>query len=369
MPLYRPPLSLFPVRSCRGFDMNQSLDLCIERLSLAQSVRRFVVAVLAACVFSRAAPRALEQHITARSQIVEDLYDTQFVDADEGWAVGVFGAVYHTSDGGKHWQQQQTPTTQHLYGVSFSDVRNGWAVGRSGEILNTPDGGVHWTEQQSNTRKHLFKVRFLDPREGWAVGDWGVVVHTTDGGVTWEDRSLGEDQIVYAVDFAGRDNGWMVGEFGAIRHTSDGGKTWTKQGVGTQKTFFGVAAVSKDKAWVVGIDGLVTRTTDGGGTWQIQRGQGEPPSVEAIGFMELTNPALYDIEIRGEKGYIVGDAGSVLVSEDGGETWAKSPLPADWTLSWLRGLSVMPSGRAMLVGAAGLTFSANGREMLFSQQR
>ena len=334
---------------------------------LARTVRRLLVPVLTTLVLS-AWHSAGAADVKARSQIVEDLYDTKFLDAREGWAVGVFGAVYHTTDGGKHWQQQQTPTTQHLYGVAFTDAKNGWAVGRSGEILNTPDGGVHWTEQQSNTKKHLFNVDFVDPREGWAVGDWGEVVHTVDGGATWEDRSLGEDQIVYAVDFVDHDTGWMVGEFGSIRHTTDGGKTWLKQQIGTQKTLFGLTAVSKDKAWAVGIDGLVARTKDAGVTWEIQQGQGEMASFEAIGFMELLkNPGLYDVTIRGDKGYIVGDVGNVLVSEDGGETWTKSLLPSEWRLSWIRGLSVLPSGEGMLVGAAGLTFAVNGKEMHFSQ--
>ena len=335
----------------------------------AESIRgRLLPAVVTILCLGIGASFAAAQGLKARSQIVEDLYDTQFLDANEGWAVGVFGTVYHTTDGGKHWRQQKTPTTQHLYGVSFVDVKNGWAVGRSGEVLSTPDGGEHWVEQKSNTQKHLFRVDFLNTSEGWAVGDWGVVLHTRDGGATWEDKSLTEDQIIYSIDFTDHDNGWMVGEFGSIRHTADGGQTWAKQEVGTQKTFFGVTAVSKEKAWAVGIDGLVARTKDGGATWEIQQGQSEMANFEAIGFMELLkNPGLYDIKIRGGKGYIVGDVGNVLVSEDGGETWTKSLLPSEWRLSWVRGVSVLPSGEGMLVGAAGLTFSVNGKEMHFSQ--
>jgi photosystem II stability/assembly factor-like uncharacterized protein len=335
----------------------------------ARTVRRWLVpAVLATLSLVLDSATALALGLKSRSQIVEDLYDTQFIDPNEGWAVGVFGAVYHTTDGGQHWQLQPTPSTQHLYGVSFTDVKNGWAVGRSGEVLATSDGGKQWVRQQSNTQKHLFDVTFLDTSQGWAVGDWGVVLHTEDGGATWQDRSIGEDQILYAIDFADHETGWMVGEFGSIRHTTDGGKTWQKQPVGTQKTFFGVTAVSKDKAWAVGIDGLVARTRDGGTTWEIQQGQSEVASFEQLGFMELLkNPGLYDIKIRGNKGYIVGDVGNVLVTEDGGETWQKSQLPAEWRLSWIRGLSVLPSGQGMLVGAAGLTFAVDGTQMRFSQ--
>ena len=335
----------------------------------AEAVRRWLVPTVLVILSFAVDSASLEaQAPRARSQIVEDLYDTQLLDAKEGWAVGVFGSVYHTIDGGEHWQMQRTPTMQHLYGVSFTDARNGWAVGRSGTIINTMDGGAHWSAQRSGTSKHLFKVRFLDPHEGWAVGDWGVVAHTVDGGVSWQDRSLGEDQILYAIDFADRETGWIVGEFGSIRRTADGGQTWVKQEAGTEKTFFGVAAVSKDKAWAVGIDGLVVRTVDGGATWHVQQGESQVASFENLGFVDLLkNPGLYDVKIRGASGYIVGDVGTVLASEDGGETWTKSLLPAQWRLSWIRGLSLLPSGEGLLVGAAGLTFAVNGREMHSSQ--
>jgi photosystem II stability/assembly factor-like uncharacterized protein len=81
----------------------------------------------------------------------------------------------------------------------------------------------------------------------------------------------------------------------------------------------------------------------------------------------LNNPGLYDIKIRGGKGYVVGDVGNLLVSEDAGETWTRILLPPEWRLSWIRGLSVLPSGAGIVVGASGLTFAVNGHEMHFSQ--
>ncbi|MBI2962410.1 MAG: hypothetical protein HYY35_01530 [Deltaproteobacteria bacterium] len=336
---------------------------------LARTVRRWLVpAVLVFAWLCAPGAAAGAEGVRQRSQIAEDLYDVDFVDADRGWAVGTFGAVYRTADGGRTWQAQPTPTAQHLYGVSFADAASGWAVGRSGEIVHTADGGLHWTEQRSHAHEHLFAVDFIDSREGWAVGDWGVVLHTADGGATWEDRSLPADQIVYAVDFLDHGRGWMVGEFGTILHTRDGGQSWVKQDAGTHKTFFGVAAVSAETAWAVGIDGLVVRTRDGGTSWDLQHGQREAASFEKGGFAGLLDsPGFYDVEIRGGKGYVVGDVGNVLVSEDGGETWTGSLLPAPWRLSWIRGLSVLPSGRGMLVGASGLTFSVDGKQMRFSQ--
>src|SRR5258706_15590718 len=104
----------------------------------SQTVRHFVAAALTAlCLLAGSAPVVAQTAVKARSQIVEDLYDTRFVEAQVGWVVGVFGSVYRTDDSGKHWKPQKTPTEQHLYRVSFSDVKNGWAVGRGGEIIHT----------------------------------------------------------------------------------------------------------------------------------------------------------------------------------------------------------------------------------------
>src|SRR5713226_9442412 len=92
----------------------------------AQTVRRRLVpSVLAILWLALGSVSVFALGLKGRSQIVEDLYDTQFIDANEGWAVGVFGAVYHTTDGGKHWQQQPTPSTQHLYGVRSEERRVG----------------------------------------------------------------------------------------------------------------------------------------------------------------------------------------------------------------------------------------------------
>ena len=329
---------------------------------------RALVCLLAAASVVSQVSAASATGTAARSQIVEDLYDAHFVSSERGWVVGVFGAVYETVDGGKVWTQQDTPTQQHLYSVTFTDESRGWAVGRSGEIIHTTDGGKTWARQKSGTEKHLFKVAFPSPETGWVVGDWGVVLHTTDGGRTWQDRSLERDQIVYSIAFSDPQHGWMAGEFGAIRRTTDGGKTWEEKRTGTDKTFFGIATTSADEAWAVGIDGLVVRTRDGGETWEIQHGEAEMASFENIGFLELLrNPGLYEIKIAGDTGYIVGDTGNVLVTLDGGETWKTELLPSEWRLSWIRGLSVLPSGWGMIVGAEGLTFIVEGEKMRFSQ--
>ena len=52
-----------------------------------------------------------------------------------GWAVGSFGSVVYSNDGGVHWKSQPTGSDKFLRSVMFSDPQNGWAVGDGGTIL------------------------------------------------------------------------------------------------------------------------------------------------------------------------------------------------------------------------------------------
>jgi hypothetical protein len=55
--------------------------------------------------------------------------------------------------------------------VYFADAHTGWAVGDFGTILATRDGGNSWEPQKSGTDKNLGSVHFADARTGcWARG-------------------------------------------------------------------------------------------------------------------------------------------------------------------------------------------------------
>src|SRR5262249_61327102 len=112
--------------------------------------------------------------------------------ASEAWAVGNYGSIYHTANGGKTWESHESGTKTPLFSVDFVDAQHGWAAGKSAEIRATTDGGRTWKLQKTPIppSKHLFKVHAVDARTVWAVGDWGAITMTTDGGETWQDRSL-----------------------------------------------------------------------------------------------------------------------------------------------------------------------------------
>lgn len=67
---------------------------------------------------------------------------------DHLWAVGRPGTtVLHSADAGKTWEHLHTGQPLPLHAVYFADERQGWAVGTYGSILGTKDGGKTWRVQ------------------------------------------------------------------------------------------------------------------------------------------------------------------------------------------------------------------------------
>jgi photosystem II stability/assembly factor-like uncharacterized protein len=65
-------------------------------------------------------------------------------DRSRAIAVGARGTVLRTTNAGRGWRNIATPTKDHLYSITFAadDAKYGWAVGTYGSIITTSDGGM-----------------------------------------------------------------------------------------------------------------------------------------------------------------------------------------------------------------------------------
>ncbi len=119
----------------------------------------------------------------------------QFIDRNEGWAIGDDGVVWHSIDGGTSWDRQNTGVRGSLRSLYFINPYTGWVVGReelpngvsSGIILVTTDGGLKWTRVCQNVLPGLHSVKFFDDKNGIVVGEGcsafpSGVFATADGG-------------------------------------------------------------------------------------------------------------------------------------------------------------------------------------------
>jgi photosystem II stability/assembly factor-like uncharacterized protein len=189
-----------------------------------------------------------------------------------------------------------------------------------GGLRVTTDGGATWSSRSTGAKGHLRNIEFSDANHGFAVGDEGVLVATADGGKTWEPRKTGVTDNLTAIQFVGQ-SGWVTGYSGVILHSADGGATWAPQTTGTKESLENVFFLDAEHGWVVGWAGMILRTTDGGKTWQQVRSDAASWSLTSVYFGDANN------------GWIVGFSGQILRSRDGGVTWTAQTSPVRSSLS------------------------------------
>ncbi|WP_227816283.1 WD40/YVTN/BNR-like repeat-containing protein [Nitrogeniibacter aestuarii] len=191
-------------------------------------------------------------------------------------AVGDRGVILLSDDDGKRYRQARSvPVGATLTSVSFIDEKNGWAVGHWGAILRTTDGGESWTQQRLDVAEDrpLFAVHFTDAQHGVAVGLWSLVLRTDDGGAHWLPVELpappGErfaDRNLFAAFGSGRIF-YVAGERGTVLSSHDGGQTWTYHMTGYRGSFWTGTAFDDGTVLVAGMRGNVYRSSDGGMQW------------------------------------------------------------------------------------------------------
>ncbi|WP_437204228.1 YCF48-related protein [Planctomicrobium sp. SH664] len=70
------------------------------------------------------------------------------------WVAGSPGSqIWHSADAGASWQPQRTPDSGSIRALRFSSDRHGVAVGDYGRIAYTDDGGETWTTARGGDRR------------------------------------------------------------------------------------------------------------------------------------------------------------------------------------------------------------------------
>jgi len=237
--------------------------------------------------------------------------------------VGDHGIVLRSEDAGASFvQARAVPVDSMLTAVSFVDATHGWAVGHWGAILATDDGGQSWRVQRLATDEDrpLFAVHFLDVQRGVAVGLWSLVLTTADGGKSWQVRQLPPppggkkaDLNLTALFADGKGTLYATAERGFVLRSADAGATWTYLATGYNGSFWGGIALSDEVLLVGGQRGNVYRSADAGRSWT-RVDIGSQNSV--TGFAR-----------QGEAVLAVGLDGLQARSSDGGRSFTSAQRP------------------------------------------
>jgi photosystem II stability/assembly factor-like uncharacterized protein len=299
------------------------------------------------------------------------LHAVHFLDAYEGWAVGDEGVVWHTIDGGKHWDRQASGVRASLRSVCFIDKHTGWIAGReelplgagsSGVLLYTRDAGETWRAVSLNTMPGLSQVSFVDEKTGHVVGDGtdqfpsGAFV-TRDGGRTWQPVPGPRCPGWKAAAFTGPDGGILVGAWNRLAILRKAGISPSNVDTLGGRNVRGIYLPGKEKRGVaVGQGGLLLLTDNAGANWDLAELLLPPAARNAWDFHA----------VHGAEGHlwVAGRPGSVLLhSSDGGKTWEMQrtgqalPLNGLFFLDGQHGWAVGELGTILVTGDGGRTWT------------
>lgn len=255
--------------------------------------------------------------------------DLHFVSENVGFAVGGIqwesGVILNTQDGGNSWSAIDTLDVQSLYGIHFLNNNIGMAVGVGGKILRTENGGNHWSVSQHNSWEYFRDVYVLD--------EFNHIIASGDGYTSgfnvrsyndfWWVASLDTIDISpRAIDMNTNSSGFMVG-YGKVFKTEDAGLNWQITDV-SGDFFKDVYFPSEMVGYIVGFQGSVLKTNDGGETWeQLHKKSGaffRGTKLEKLHFWDEFT------------GLVCGLNGKLLFTKDGGNNWKTIDLSSSENL-------------------------------------
>jgi photosystem II stability/assembly factor-like uncharacterized protein len=227
--------------------------------------------------------------------------------ADEMWATGPDGTFAHSRDAGHSWKLGTIEGAETLFLVDVEALGRDTACvlgtdfhGGIGRAFRTTDGGQSWAQTFELARTGVFLdgVAFWDSMRGVAFGDpvdgAFTLLRTADGCASWSEVPQANVPAPKA------------GEAGFAAS-------------GT-----GIAVAGTSHAWVgLGGDSVVRvlRSEDGGWSWtavDTPMPPGPNTGVYGIAFRDT----LHGIAVGGNSQDPTNDAPNVLITSDGGRTWA-----------------------------------------------
>lgn len=188
----------------------------------------------------------------------DPMLDVLFTSAQEGWAVGAYGMIYRTVNGGESWQLEagriDNPDRYHYYGLAKDSEGGLYLSGEAGLLYHSHDGGENWSRNEDVYIGSLFGVAVRNG-DAYTYGLRGNVFHSTDRGRTWAPV-LNPSQIsLYGGGVLDDGRLLMVGAGGAVvTIDTDGALTTSIQA--SRASLSSVTDTANGEVLVVGIDGV-----------------------------------------------------------------------------------------------------------------
>jgi photosystem II stability/assembly factor-like uncharacterized protein len=246
------------------------------------------------------------------SQTTESLRGVSAVSRQIAWASGTRGTYLRTRDGGRTWTPAQIPDASTLdfrAVVAFSSEEAflmSAGPGDQSRIYHTGDGGLHWQLQFKNDNPKGFfdALAFWDSKHGIVLGDpvpddtgkLEFELLLTEDGQTW--HALAPRQLPDAL--AGEGAFAASNSSMAMLRSANDGNIWFATGGTAARVFH---SADRGRTWTV-VDTPIVHGPDSAG-------------IFSIAFRDPLN----GIAVGGDYKHPADDVPNAAVTSDGGKTW------------------------------------------------
>lgn len=193
--------------------------------------------------------------------VANPLMDIWFRDAHTGFAVGAFGEMIMTSDGGVTWtniaDRLDNPDHNHLNAiVGQGDLM--YIAGEAGHVYRSTNGGTSWTQLASPDPENgsFFAINIVSDNEVFIAGLRGMMYRSIDRGASWKQIAETQHKNINTVYFLDKDTVLAVGNDGAFLRSRDGGRTFQENTRKNRLTIASVTVAANGNYVLVGAGGV-----------------------------------------------------------------------------------------------------------------
>ncbi len=181
-------------------------------------------------------------------------------------AVGQVGTILVMDPAGK-WNKVDSGTDRRLFAVGVNADGVAVAVGAFGTVIRSADGGRSWASvapdwggyAENGEQPHLYDVDVDDKGIITMAGEFGLILRSADAGKSWKTLHKG-DASLFAMELPDDRPGYAVGQNGIVLRSTDQGNSWSEVRSGSGAILLGVHSTADGRVLITGMhDMLISR--------------------------------------------------------------------------------------------------------------
>jgi len=188
------------------------------------------------------------------------LLDVWFEHERSGYALGAYGIVLRTSNGGSTWSlisdRLDNSDNYHLYGITRSVSGTLMVVGEAGTLLRSRDNGETWDRPDSPYQGSFFGTVAAGDGGLLVFGLRGNVFRSNDDGDTWSPVVTDDQRTLLGGAIQADGTIVFVGSAGAVLASSDHGASFTTIATSGNRVYSGVTETADGNLILVGFGGV-----------------------------------------------------------------------------------------------------------------